>query len=151
MVCVTFRLCQSVLRGCVACCSPSERVSVTTTGCVSCFRMCVSMSVCGCHARDECSSLFRYSLPDFSRSGEMQTCPHSKLRDVEFLSLMASHKDHKATAQNAKRVLGGGVYSNEGNISKVVSDIGMGQAEERARGIGNSLSFTKLKYSRLRA
>lgn len=109
------------------------------------------MRVCGCHACDECSSLFRYSLPDFSRSGEMQTCPHSKLRDVEFLSLMASHKDHKATAQNAKRVLGGGVYSNEGNISKVVSDIGMGQAEERARGIGNSLSFTKLKYSRLLA
>lgn len=119
--------------------------------CVLFPHVCVSMSVCGCHARDECSSLFGYSLPDFSRSGEMQTCPHSKLRDVEFLSLMASHKDHKATAQNAKRVLGGGVYSNEGNISKVVSDIGMGQAEERARGIGNSLSFTKLKYSRLRA
>lgn len=86
----------------------------------------VSVCVCGCHAHDECSSLFRYSLPDFSRSGEMQTCPRSKLRDAEFLSLTASHKDHKATAQNAKRDLGGGVYSNEGNISKVVPDIGMG-------------------------
>lgn len=109
------------------------------------------LCVCGRRARDECSSLFRYSLPDLSRSGEMQTCPHSKLRDMDFLSLTASHKGHKATAQNAHGVLGGGVYSNEGNISKVVSDIGMGQAEERAEGIGNSLSFTKLKYSRLRA
>lgn len=114
---------------------------------------CVRINACvrGRHGRDECSSLFRYSLPDLNRSGEMQTCPHSKLRDMDFLSLTASHKDHKATAQNAQGVLGGGVYSNEGNISKVVSDIGMGQAEERAGGIGNSLSFTKLKYSRLRA